>query len=661
MGKIGLAEVSAAAPLFRARLEFHEAAVDDLERKTTKIYGLFEMYSNLTAAMSNTEKDLANAVREYATVELIEEQNHAARDILQSLAAVLLQIDEHRQMCLAQSQSTVAALRAHLDTDFAGLRRARKTVERLQHENDVNTDRFFQCKQGDVAAMSTTANMMFSSRKLLHRRMCEYVQDLNQVQYRKRSVIMNKVRRSLISDARQRCPQLHEHVSSQSTFHKLVHATYRSAEPLMERLFEQSSKAAADAALSSKEDTEELHRIVADADAQLNEQLVRFQTRDLSRQNNSPDVTALSLPSVASAPEKTGKRGWVYMSERRAAAAGGTGGASGPGAAGNVAAASAAVGTYVLHPSYWIKSYAMVVDTLLYAQSADPHDVPWPVANLLLCTVKPISDIDRNFVFTVISPTRTLLIQAESSEEMYAWIAAIQAAIASALQGQHAGPSASSSGSLVVGDDAPVSRARSHSSLAKFTSGAVAGDGDDDASVRARLAALRAVPGNALCADCGAPDPEWASINLGILLCIECSGIHRSLGVHISQVRSLELDRWRPEWVQTLHDIGNENSKRRYEARAPADKSRRIGPTAERKAREAWIRAKYVDMEFVEDQAQVVRKQSSSLKPPKTEEEWLSIESGSPGEEEEGRRRSLSASGSRIARFVRSIKSNQNH
>ena len=47
-----------------------------------------------------------------------------------------------------------------------------------------------------------------------------------------------------------------------------------------------------------------------------------------------------------------------------------------------------------------------------------------------------------------------------------------------------------------------------------------------------------------------APGPRWASMNLGIFLCLNCSGIHRRLGVHISKVKSVTLDGWKIKWAQ---------------------------------------------------------------------------------------------------------------
>ncbi|KGO40267.1 Arf GTPase activating protein [Penicillium expansum] len=68
---------------------------------------------------------------------------------------------------------------------------------------------------------------------------------------------------------------------------------------------------------------------------------------------------------------------------------------------------------------------------------------------------------------------------------------------------------------------------------------------------------IRTVPGNDRCADCDALSPGWASWNMGIFLCMRCAALHRKLGTHISKIKSLTMDTWTAEQVDSMKSHGN--------------------------------------------------------------------------------------------------------
>ncbi|NXE75138.1 ADAP2 protein, partial [Cochlearius cochlearius] len=103
--------------------------------------------------------------------------------------------------------------------------------------------------------------------------------------------------------------------------------------------------------------------------------------------------------------------------------------------------------------------------------------------------------------------------------------------------------------------------------------------------------------GNGRCADCGEPDPEWASYKLGIFICLNCSGIHRNLP-QISRVKSLRLDFWENDLTEFMKKHGNLCAKAKYEAKVPPYYY--IPQSCDCLVlREQWIRAKYEREEFV--------------------------------------------------------------
>ncbi|KAI3682957.1 hypothetical protein L1987_83362 [Smallanthus sonchifolius] len=119
---------------------------------------------------------------------------------------------------------------------------------------------------------------------------------------------------------------------------------------------------------------------------------------------------------------------------------------------------------------------------------------------------------------------------------------------------------------------------------------------------------------NRTCADCGAPDPKWASANIGVFICLKWCGVHRSLGVHISKVLSVTLDAWSDAEIDAMIKVGgNASANSIYEAYIPQGISK-PGPDASQDHRSNFIRSKYELQEFLKPSLRILSSNSSSLK-----------------------------------------------
>uniref|UniRef100_A0A8C5PP64 Arf-GAP with GTPase, ANK repeat and PH domain-containing protein 1 n=1 Tax=Leptobrachium leishanense TaxID=445787 RepID=A0A8C5PP64_9ANUR len=172
---------------------------------------------------------------------------------------------------------------------------------------------------------------------------------------------------------------------------------------------------------------------------------------------------------------------------------------------------------------------------------------------------------EENFEFIIVSLTgQSWHFEATSYEERDAWVQAIESQILASLQSCESSKN--------------KSRLTSHNEALALQS-------------------IRNLPGNSHCVDCDAQNPDWASLNLGALMCIECSGIHRNLGTHLSRVRSLDLDDWTPELIKIMSAIGNELANSIWEGSSQGH----VKPCSEspREEKERWIRAKYEQKLFL--------------------------------------------------------------
>uniref|UniRef100_A0A4W5N6H5 ArfGAP with GTPase domain, ankyrin repeat and PH domain 3 n=1 Tax=Hucho hucho TaxID=62062 RepID=A0A4W5N6H5_9TELE len=175
------------------------------------------------------------------------------------------------------------------------------------------------------------------------------------------------------------------------------------------------------------------------------------------------------------------------------------------------------------------------------------------------------TESEESFEFIIVSLTGQMWhFEASTFEERELWVTAIESQIFASLQ-----------------------------SCESMKNKSRLGSQSDAASIQS----IRNVRGNSICVDCDAANPDWASLNLGALICIECSGIHRNLGTHLSRVRSLDLDDWPVGLSMVMMAIGNAMANSVWEG--ALEGYTKVGADSTRSERERWIRAKYEQKLFL--------------------------------------------------------------
>lgn len=125
------------------------------------------------------------------------------------------------------------------------------------------------------------------------------------------------------------------------------------------------------------------------------------------------------------------------------------------------------------------------------------------------------------------------------------------------------------------------------------------------------LHSVAQLPQNKFCADCRETGTEWVAVNLGVFLCIRCAGVHRSLGTHVSKVKSISMDSWSIREVLMVKILGNELGQQLFEGTMPARVSAQpVDNEAQRRER---IHRKYVELTFAAPETRKVLKHAHKM------------------------------------------------
>eukprot|EP01137_Pigoraptor_chileana_P032258 Opistho-2@21359 len=576
MATLSVGDCKEDSPVFRHRLAEYDGLVDDLERRLKQLVSHAKKRCEFEEKERHMALELAKSFAHFTDSQLADESDAVLADTMHKFASAFQQLEDHREMLISQTKSSfIEPLESFIREEVKEHRDATRAYERACSEYDNATERFAGCRSNDFQSLLDTSIVLGDSKRNYHRTSCDYVIRTNHFHSRKKFLLAERVM---------------DYTTSQLSFFRLGNSIFTEVEGRMGDLFENITFQRKSLEEHTKTEKEQGRDSLAEVEEMKSKMQLHFQARAVQM----PVIKANQPPPQVPAPDADGvvKKGHLF------------------------------VGTKSPFGMSWLRYYhTLTVDGRLSMQRRFKGQVHTEWVPLRISTVKIGAEVDRNFVFQIISPSRTLLLQADSQEEVDVWVISLQQAIATALNthtdenmhkassstapphGKHGylhrkvTPKVESAPGAVVHDAADDG---SGNQVPLPADGVDAGGSGNAAPTVPPLELVRgSAAGNRNCADCGS-DADWASINIGCTLCLECSGVHRSLGVHISQVRSLTLDRWRPEWIQQMQSHGNVLVNETYE-RSLADGAK-PNAQSDRKTRETFIRQKYVDLAFMSDE-----------------------------------------------------------
>uniref|UniRef100_A0A3Q3K630 ArfGAP with SH3 domain, ankyrin repeat and PH domain 2b n=1 Tax=Monopterus albus TaxID=43700 RepID=A0A3Q3K630_MONAL len=213
----------------------------------------------------------------------------------------------------------------------------------------------------------------------------------------------------------------------------------------------------------------------------------------------------------------------------------------------------------------WQKRKCSVKNGFLTICHGTANKAPAKV-NLLTCQVKRNPEEKKSF--DLFSHDRTYHFQAEDEAECQIWMSVLQNSKDEALNMAFKGDQ----------DDG-------ENNIVQELTKAIAEE-------------VKRMRGNDSCCDCGAADPTWLSTNLGVLICIECSGIHREMGVHYSRIQSLDLDVLGTSELLLAKNVGNASFNEIMEADLVEQDMTKPDPRSDMQIRKDYITAKYTEKRF---------------------------------------------------------------